>query len=66
MEQLTGNKVTSEDLKKEIISSNETRKLIHKLYDLRKADPPLISGLDILKVMQKHYFLSPAELKKYM
>lgn len=64
MEQLTGNKVTDEQLKKEIKSLNETRQLLHKLYDLRKADPPLISGLDILKVMQKQYFLSPEEFKK--
>lgn len=64
MEQLTGNKVTDEQLKKEIKSHNETRQLLHRLYDLRKADPPLISGLDILKVMQKQYFLSPEEFKK--
>jgi benzoyl-CoA reductase/2-hydroxyglutaryl-CoA dehydratase subunit BcrC/BadD/HgdB len=64
MGQLTGNKVTDEQLKKEIKSHNETRQLLHRLYDLRKADPPLISGLDILKVMQKQYFLSPEEFKK--
>lgn len=64
MEQLTGNKVTDEQLKKEVKSHNETRQLLHRLYDLRKADPPLISGLDILKVMQKQYFLSPEEFKK--
>lgn len=64
MEQLTGNKVTEEQLKKEIKSLNEIRQLLHRLYDLRKADPPLISGLDILKVMQKQYFLSPEEFKK--
>ncbi len=64
MEQLTGNKVTDERLKKEIKSLNETRQLLHRLYDLRKADPPVISGLDILKVMQKQYFLSPEEFKK--
>lgn len=64
IEQLTGNKVTDEQLKKEIKSHNETRQLLHRLYDLRKADPPLISGLDILKVMQKQYFLSPEEFKK--
>lgn len=64
MERLTGNKVTVEQLKKEITSSNETRQLLHKLYDLRKANPPLISGLDVLKVMQKQYFLSPEELRK--
>jgi len=64
MEQLTGNKVTDERLKKEIKSLNEIRQLLHRLYDLRKTDPPLISGLDILKVMQKQYFLSPGEFKK--
>lgn len=64
MERLTGNKVTVEQLKKEITSLNETRQLLHRLYDLRKVDPPLISGLDVLKVMQKQYFLSTDELKK--
>ena len=64
MEQLTGNKVTIEKLKNEIESLNEMRQLIHRLYDLRKLDPPLISGLNVLKVMQKQYFLSPDELKK--
>jgi len=64
MEQLTGNKVTDEQLKKEIKSLNETRQLLHRLYDLRKADPPLISGLDVLKIMQKQYFLSPEEFRK--
>ena len=64
MERLTGSKVTVEQLKKEIKSLNETRKLFHKLYDLRKMDPPPINGLDVLKILQKQYFLSPDELKK--
>jgi len=64
MEQLTGNNVTVEQLKKEIESSNETRKLLHRLYNLRKTDPPPISGVDMLKVMQKQYFLSTEEFKK--
>jgi benzoyl-CoA reductase/2-hydroxyglutaryl-CoA dehydratase subunit BcrC/BadD/HgdB len=64
MERLTGSKVTVEQLKKEIKSSNETRKIFHKLYDLRKMDLPPISGLDVLKILQKQYFLSPEELKK--
>ena len=64
MEELTGNKVTVEQLKKEIISSNETRKLLHKLYDLRKIDSLPISGLDVIKVMQKQYVLSAEDFKK--
>ncbi len=64
MEQLTGNRVTVELLKTEIESSNETRKLLHKLYDLRKMDITPISGVGVLKVMQKQYFLSTEEFKK--
>lgn len=64
MEQLTGNRITAEQLKKEIRSSNETRKLFHKLYALRKNDPAPISGVDMLTILQKQYFLSPEELKK--
>ena len=40
--------------------------LLHRLYDLRKTDPPLISGIDVLKLMQKQYFLSPPDFKKYL
>lgn len=64
MENLTGNKVTDQQLKKEIKSLNETRQLIHKLYDLRKMDFPSINGVDVLKLMQKQYFLSTEEFKK--
>jgi benzoyl-CoA reductase/2-hydroxyglutaryl-CoA dehydratase subunit BcrC/BadD/HgdB len=64
MEQLTGNKVTIEQLKKEIKSLNETRQLLRRLYDLRKMDLPSINSVDVLKVMQKQYFLSPDQLKE--
>jgi Benzoyl-CoA reductase/2-hydroxyglutaryl-CoA dehydratase subunit, BcrC/BadD/HgdB len=66
MEQLTGNKVTTERLRQEIRSSNETRKLLHRLYELRKRDPSPISGVDMLKILQKQYFLSPDELKEHL
>ena len=46
MEQLTGNKVTVEQLKKEIKSLNETRQLLHGLYDLRTMNYPSIDGVD--------------------
>jgi benzoyl-CoA reductase/2-hydroxyglutaryl-CoA dehydratase subunit BcrC/BadD/HgdB len=66
MEELTGNKVTVEQLRKEIESSNETRKLLHRLYELRKKDSPPISGVDVLRVMQKQYFLEPEKFKKIL
>lgn len=65
-EHLTGNKVTDERLKEEIRSSNETRKLLHRLYELRKRDPSPISGIEVLKLLQKQYFLSPDKLKEYL
>jgi len=64
MERLTGNKVTAEQLKQEIRFSNETRQMFHRLYELRKQDPPPINGVDVLKILQKQYFLSADELKK--
>ncbi|MDQ1253284.1 MAG: hypothetical protein QG646_2439 [Euryarchaeota archaeon] len=64
MEQLTGIRITDEQLNREVKSSNETRKLFSRLYEFRKKDPPAISGLSMLKILQKQYFLSPAELKK--
>ncbi|MCQ6961821.1 double-cubane-cluster-containing anaerobic reductase [Methanolobus chelungpuianus] len=66
MEQLTGNKVTTEGLRQEIRSSNETRRLFHRLYELRKEDPSPISGSQVLKILQKQYFLSPDKLKEYL
>ena len=66
MEQLTGNKVTTEGLRQEIRSSNETRQLLYRLYELRKRDPSPISGADVLKILQKQYFLSPDKLKEHL
>ncbi len=66
MEQLTGNKVTVEQLKTEIKSLNETRPLLHRLYDLRKMNSPSINDVDVLKVMQKQYSLSPDQLKEVL
>jgi benzoyl-CoA reductase/2-hydroxyglutaryl-CoA dehydratase subunit BcrC/BadD/HgdB len=66
MEQLTGNKVTTEGLRQEIRSSNEIRQLFHRLYELRKRDPSPISGAHVLKILQKQYFLSPDKLKEYL
>ena len=63
MERLTGTQVSQETLRAEIKSSNETRRLFHELYDLRKSDSPSISGGDVLKILQKQYFLSPGQVK---
>ncbi len=50
LEEFTGNKITPEQLRKSIDLYNETRALIRELYELRKADEPVISGSDALKI----------------
>jgi benzoyl-CoA reductase/2-hydroxyglutaryl-CoA dehydratase subunit BcrC/BadD/HgdB len=52
MEELTGNKVTVENLKKAIDLCNRKRRALKRLYDLRKNTPSPISGLDALLVSQ--------------
>ncbi|MBI4620984.1 MAG: 2-hydroxyacyl-CoA dehydratase [Desulfobacterales bacterium] len=48
MEDLSGNKITDESLKKSIELYDETRKLLKELNDLRKRDIPAISGSEFL------------------
>ncbi len=49
VEQFSGKKITDDELRKSVKIFNETRQLIKKLYDLRKADKPVISGTETLK-----------------
>jgi len=51
LEAYTGKELTAERLKEAIKVHNQQRALVRELYELRKPDPPLISGTDILQVM---------------
>ena len=51
LESLTQKELSPEKLKQAIKSHNRQRALVRELYGLRKADPPLISGAENLKVM---------------
>jgi benzoyl-CoA reductase/2-hydroxyglutaryl-CoA dehydratase subunit BcrC/BadD/HgdB len=64
LEDLTGNAIREERLKEEIRSSNETRRLLHRLFDMRRRDPPPITGAEVLRVMQKQFFLSPDQFRE--
>ncbi|MCU0630625.1 MAG: 2-hydroxyacyl-CoA dehydratase family protein [Methanoregulaceae archaeon] len=64
LEDLTGNTIHDEELKKEIHSSNETRRLLHRLFDLRRCDPPPVTGSEVLRVMQRQFFLSPEQFRE--
>jgi benzoyl-CoA reductase subunit C len=51
LESFTGKKRTDQKLREAIQSHNQQRALVRSLYDLRKLDPPLISGVEVLEVL---------------
>lgn len=51
MEKFGGVQITDEKLKASVSLYNETRRLIRELYELRKAENPVISGTDTLKII---------------
>lgn len=50
LEKFTGNKVTNEMLALSVKAHNENRRLMRGLYDLRKTNPPLITGEEMTRV----------------
>ncbi len=51
LEVFAGKRLSSEKLKEAIRDHNRQRALVRDLYDLRKLNPPLISGTETLQVM---------------
>jgi len=51
IEETAGKKIRPEQLKAAISLHNKQRALVRELYDLRKPDPPLISGTEVLQVL---------------
>lgn len=51
LEKLTGKKITNEAIAEAVKAHNENRKLMRELYDLRKSNPPAISGVEMMKVL---------------
>lgn len=52
LEAYTGKKLTDEVLNAAIELHNEQRKLVRELYELRKPDPPRITGTETLQVIK--------------
>jgi len=51
LEKFTGKAITDEDLAQAIRIYNENRDKVKALYEFRKADPPLISGTELIMVL---------------
>ena len=52
LESFTGKELSPGRLKEAIEAHNQQRALVRELYELRKPDPPLISGTETLQVMK--------------
>ena len=59
MERESGVSITPEELEEKIQIANRKRRALARLFDLRKADPPPISGKDALLVSQIAYYDDP-------
>ena len=51
LEKFTGNKIADQALGLAIEAHNRNRQLMRDLYSLRKSNPPLISGVEMMKVL---------------
>jgi benzoyl-CoA reductase subunit C len=50
LEKFTGNKITNEGLSQAVKAYNCNRETMRQLYELRRSHPPLISGVEMMKV----------------
>jgi benzoyl-CoA reductase subunit C len=51
LEQLTGKEITNQQMKDAIKAHNEYAAQVRELYELSKADPPLVSGAERIKIL---------------
>lgn len=51
LERYAGKELSTERLKEEIKAHNQQRALVRELYELRKQEPPLLSGTETLQIM---------------
>lgn len=61
IEQWTWRTVSESDMKHAMDVYNRHRQLLHKLYDLRRSEPPLVSGTAAFEIVLSSMFVDKAE-----
>lgn len=61
VEQAFGVTITDQALEEAIVTCNQTRTLLRRLYVLRKVDPPPITGSEVLEVVRASMVMPKAE-----
>lgn len=62
LEELSGNKISEEEVKKQIVLYNKLRTLLKQISELRKRSNPPLTGKDFLDLIKGYYYLPPKEL----
>lgn len=70
LEEFCGMEISDQSLSKAIKVYNESRRLLRKVYDLRKSNPPLISGTEAVEIVRSSMVVPKEEhttlLKRFM
>jgi len=66
LERLAGKKITDDKLSEAIRLHNENRALVRELYKLRKKDPPLALGSEIMKIISSILSLPIQESNEFL
>lgn len=61
LEEFSGNRITEESLAHAVELMNEKRRLLKKVAELRRADPPRVTGVDALQIIGSSFFMSKEE-----
>lgn len=61
VEEWTGNTISNEALDRAIDVYNTNRRLLKQIYELRKSDPPAISGVEAMEVVLTSMFMDKEE-----
>jgi len=61
LEELSGKRITDQELNKSIHLYNQNRSLLRQLYDLRRANPGLISASDMVNIISVGLFMPKEE-----
>ncbi|MFH1373331.1 MAG: benzoyl-CoA reductase, bzd-type, subunit N [bacterium] len=70
LEQWTGRTITDEKLREAVDLCNESRRLLHEVYDLRRAADPPVTGLEAMVMVASSFFVDKkdhnAELRRIL
>ena len=61
LEEWTGNTISDKDLDRAIAIYNTNKRLMKQIYDLRKNDPPTISGIEAMEMVLTSMFMDKEE-----